>query len=248
MTAWVTMGVVLAVLAWHWSRNPTDAASLGLVLFLACVLVAAALSNRVQRRVRAIAARVLCRLRFDRHEARLRLLAPLERVRSLAELLERLPGVTVSAAGVEPVTLFVLDDEGGQYLPVSSTLLTVPCAPVAADEPLVRAMRKSRRVHYLTGRTDDLENAPIYAVNGQQVEECQAACALPLRRDRTLVAFLLCGGTDGHPRLGMLSSGCLEDLGRRYADLVGRCPCVDSTVAGRLTTSPVVTQRSLNAS
>jgi len=246
MIVWTTLLAALALLAWRSSRNPTDMMLLGLVFLLGGVMVAAALSNRVQRRLRSIAARLLCRL-LDRRQARPRLLAPLEQIRTLAELFERLPGVTASAADVEPVTLFMLDDEGSQYLPVSSTLLTLPCVPVAADEPLANALRKSSRVHYLSGRTDDLENAPIYAVNGPQVEECQAACALPLRRDGTLVAFLLCGGTEGSPRLGLRSSGCLEELGERYADLVGRCSGADVTIAGRLTTSPVVAQRSVSA-
>ena len=247
MILWTTMGAALAILVWRLTRHPADAVSFGLLMFLAGVLVASAVSNRVQRRLRALAARLMCRFGLDRRAARMRLLAPLERIRTLPELLERLPEVTAAAANVEPVTLFVLDDDGGHYLPVSSTLLTVPWVPVATDEPLPSALRTPARVHYLTGRTDDLENAPIYAVNGQQIEECQAACALPLRRDGTLVAFLLCGGTVGHPRLGMMSSGCLEELGRQYADLVGRCPGADTTIAGRLTVTPVVTSRSVSA-
>jgi hypothetical protein len=245
---WATMVAALALLAWRLGRNPTDdAAPLGLVLFLAGVLLATALSNRVQRRIRVIAACVVCRLWFDRREARQGLLAPLRRVGTLTEFFERLPGVTVSAAGVEPVTLFVLDDDESQYVPVSSTLPSVPCGPVGADEPLVKALSHSRRVHYLRGRTDDLENAPIFAVNGQQVEECQAACALPLRRDGTLVAFLLCGGTVGSPGLRILSSGCLEGLGQRYSDLLKSCPDADLTIAGRLATHPVARHRSVNA-
>lgn len=245
---WATMVAALALLAWRLGSNPTDdAAPLGLVLFLAGVLVAAALSSGVQRRIRAIADCLVCRLWFDRRETRQGLLAPLRRVGTLNEFFERLPEVTVSAAGVEPVTLFVLDDDEAQYVPVSTTLSSVPCAPVGAGEPLVRALQHSRRVHHLRGRTDDLENASIFAVNGQQVEECQAACALPLRRDGTLAAFLLCGGTVGSHGLTMLSSGCLEGLGQRYSDLLNRCPDADFTVAGRLAAGPVATPRSVNA-
>lgn len=245
---WATMAAALAYLAWQLGRAPTgDRASLGLALLVVGVLMAAALSNRVQRRLRAIAAYLICRFWFDRREARLGQLAPLRRVGSLAEFFERLPGVTVSAAGVEPVTLFVLDDDEYQFLPVSSTLLSVPCVPVGGDEPLAKALRNPGHVHYLLGRTDDLENAPIFAVNGQQVEECQSACALPLRRDGTLVAFLLCGGTAGGPGLTMLSSGCLEGLGERYSDLMKHCPDTDFTIAGRLATHPVASHRSVNA-
>lgn len=247
MSTWLTMGAALAALTWYWSRNPTDATALGLTLFFGSAVVMVALSNRVQRRIRAITARLLCRFWFDRGQSRLRMVAPLERVRTLSELFDRLPGVTASAAGVEPVTLFALDEEGSQYLPVSSTLHTVPCYPVGADDPLARTLRKSRRVHYLEGRTDDLENAPIHAMNWQQVEECQAVCALPLRRDGTLVAFLLCGGSEDNSRLGLLNSGRLESLGQRYADLVGRCTGTDITIAGRLAASPVVAQRSVSA-
>ncbi len=247
MIACATMVVALAILAWRSGRDPADAASLALVLFLAGVLLAAALSNRVQRRIRAIAACLLCRLWLHRREERVRVLAPLQRVGTLKEFLERLPRVTVSAARVEPVTVFVLDDDGSQYVPVSSTMVPAPCVPVGADEPLARALRKPRRVHYLCGRTDDLENAPIHAVNGQQVEECRATCALPLRRDGTLVAFLLCGRTQGSPGLGMLSTACLEGLGQRYSDLMKRCPDADLTIAGRLAPSLVATHRSANA-
>ena len=247
MIAFATTVAALAILAWRSGRNPAEAASLGLVLSLIGLLLAAGLSNRVQRRIRALAARVLSRLWFDRREARLGLLAPLQRAGTLAELLERLPGVTVSAAGVDPVTLFVLDDAQSQYVPVSSTMSSVPGAPVGADEPLVKALRKSRRVHYLWGRADDLENAPIFAVNGRQVEECQAACALALRRDGALVAFLLCGGTEGSSGLGMMSSGCLEGLGQRYSSLMEHRPDADFTIAGRLATIPVATRRSVNA-
>jgi hypothetical protein len=246
MIFWTTLGAALALLAWRLGRQPSDAMSLGPVLVVAAVLVAAAVSNRAQRRLRALAARAMCRFWFGRRE-RLSLVEPLERLRTLPELLDRLPRVTASVAGVEPVTAFALDEDGNQYLPVSSTLLTTPCAPVAADDPLAEALRRVPRVHYLKGRTDDLENAPIYAVNGDQVEECQAACALPLRRNGTLVGFLMCGRTEGSPRLGLLSSGRLEELGQRYATMVDRCAGSDVTIAGRLDVNPVVSQRSVSA-
>lgn len=246
MIFWTALGATLALLAWRLGRQPVDATSLGLMLAVAAVLVTAAFSNRAQRRLRALAARAMSRFWFARRE-RLRQLEPLERVRTLSELFDHLPQITASVAGVEPVTVFALDEDGNQYLPVSSTLQTTPCAPVSADDPLAAALRRSPRVHYLKGRTDDLENAPIFAVNAHQVEECQAACALPLRRDGALVGFLMCGRTEGSPRLGLLSSGCLEELGQRYATMVGRCASSDITIAGRLDVSPVVSQRSVSA-
>lgn len=64
---WATMAAALAYLAWQLGRAPTgDRASLGLALLVVGVLMAAALSNRVQRRIRAIAAYVICRFWFDR--------------------------------------------------------------------------------------------------------------------------------------------------------------------------------------
>jgi len=245
MILWTTLGAAFAFLVWRLTSNPADAVTFGLTVFVAGLLVTSAVSNRVQRRLRALVARMVHRV--DRREARLQLLAPLARIRSLAELFDRLPEATASAANVEPVTLFALDEEGNQFLPVSSTLLTVPCVPVAGDDPLVTAMRSSTRVHYLMGRTDDLENAPIHAVNRPQIEECQAVCSMPLRHEGALVGFLLCGGTEGRARLGLQSSGCLEELVRRYTSLVGRCAGADTTIEGRLTTSPLVAPRSVSA-
>jgi hypothetical protein len=247
MITWLTMLAVLALLAWRSAHDPTDVVSLDVLVVFAGVLLTAALSNRVQRSIRAIAARALYRLWFERRDARPLVLAPLQQVGTLEEFLDRLPEVTVSAAGIEPVTLFVLDDDGSQYLPATSTVLPAPAAPVAADAPLAEALRGSTRVHYLNGRTDDLQNAPIFAVNGRQVEECQAVCALPLQRDGALVAFLLCGGTGGNGHLGMLSVSCLEGLGQQYSDLMKRFPVAEITIADDLTTGSLATQRSVNA-
>jgi hypothetical protein len=244
MIALATIAALLPAL--RTPAYPTDALSQGLWLVLAAAVLAAAVSNRVQRGLRSVASDALCLLWLDRREARLRLLAPLERVGTLSEFLERLPSATASIAGVEPVTLFVLDHELGEYRPVSSTLVAAPGSSVGDDEPLAKALSRSSRVRYLSGRPDDLENAPIHAVNGPQVDECQAVCALPLRRDGKLVAFLLCGGNDGR-RLGLRSSGCLESLVRRYNDILERCPVADVTVTARLARGTVGSRQSVNA-
>jgi hypothetical protein len=246
MILWATLSAVFAILAWRLSRQPGDPATLAAFTIVGALLVGAALSNRTERGLRAFIARALARFWFARPE-RLSQLGPLERIQSLPELFDRLPKITASVARVEPVTVFALVEDGDQYLPVSSTLQTVPCTPVAGDDPLAEALRRSTRVRYLKGRADDLENAPIFAVNAHQVEECQAACALPLHRDGALVGFVLCGGTEGSPRLGLRSSGCLEALERRYAAMVGRCAGSDVTIAGRLDVRPVVSQRSVSA-
>jgi len=245
MIVWTTLGAALLLLAWRLGRQPSDPATLAAFGVVAGLLVGAALSNRTQRRLRAIAARAMSR--FGAGRERLHLIDPLDRIESLSELFERLPEVTATVAGVEPVTLFALDEDGSQYLPVSSTLQTVPCTPIAGDDPLAETLRRATRLHYLKGRTDDLENAPIFAVNAIQVEECQAACAMPLRRHGALIGFLLCGGSNGSPRLGLRSSGCLEALERRYAAMVGRCAGSDVTIAGRLDARPVASQRSVSA-
>jgi hypothetical protein len=245
MIAWFDVTTPPVLPGWRSTGSPGETLLLGLLGLLAVVVAAALLSNRVQRGLRSIAAGLLCRLWLDHRKASLRLLTPLERVGTLEEFLERLPWTTASVAGVQPVTLYVLDDEGNQYRPTSSTLVSGPCTAVGGDQPLAKTLRRARRVRYLSGRPDDLENAPIHAVNGQQIEECQAVCALPLRRDGVLVAFLLCGGSEGR-RLGLRNSGCLEGLLRRYTDIIQRCPTAEVTITARLAPGAVIARQSVN--
>ena len=75
-------------------------------------------------------------------------------------------------------------------------------------------------MHYFNGRGDDLENAPIHVVNGSQVADCQASCAIPLRHGNLLAGFILCGWRSqaGAPSLGALSR--VERLARCYSALM----------------------------
>lgn len=187
-------------------------------LFVFLSILVLAFSNRLRRRVRAVAAYALYRLGLaGRREGHL---GALHAGRTFRDFLEALPWVTCRAAGVTPVTLFLLDRNG--FAPAHSTRAEVESAPVEAHEPLARVMMRSGWVHDLRGRSDDLENAPIYAVNGTQVEECRAVCSVPLRSNGTLYGFLLCGGSHGGDRLTLSSMAWLEGLGRMYSAWLAR--------------------------
>ena len=181
-------------------------------MILAVGLSAIAVSNRVRRRFRRAAARLFCLGWAERRAQRLGVSAALERATSIGELLRMLPKLVCEAADVEPVTVFLLDCTHDSYVPVSSTLFPVPSDAIAADEPLPRMLRRVRCVHLLHGRTDDLENAPISAVNARPLQSCRAVCAVPLFDGRTLFGLLLCGGTTGRGRLGLRGLACLERL------------------------------------
>jgi len=193
------------------------------LIFVGAALVflsvfAIAFSNRLLRRVRSGVAYSLYRFGLaGRREGHL---SALQTGRTFKDFLEALPWVTCRAAGVTPVTLFLLEGDG--FVPAHSTRAEVESVPVDVREPLARTMMRSRWVHDLRGRSDDLENAPIYAVNGTQVEECRAVCAVPLRSNGTLYGFLLCGGSRGQDRLTLTSMAWLEGLGRLYSAWLAR--------------------------
>ena len=193
------------------------AASFVLVSFLVL-----ALSNRLRRRVRGALAHFVYRLGLagDRTGH----LASLPTDRSLREFLAALPWVTCRAAGVTPVTLFLLDR--GTFVPTHGTRAEVASTPVDAREPLARTMSRSGWVHDLRGRSDDLENAPIYALNGPQVEECRAVCSVPLRSNGVLYGFLMCGGSQGRDGLSLASVAWLQALGRHYSEWLARFQAV----------------------
>ena len=175
-------------------------------------------SNRTRRQLLGWFAHILNRLGLgaDRQGH----LSTLDSVRNVRELVEALPWVTCRTAGVTPVTLFLL--QGDQFVPTHSTRAEVESAPVAADDPLAHTMSRSGWVHDLRGRPDDLENAPIHAVNRSQVDECRALCAIPLRCGGNLYGFLLCGSSQGFGRLTLTSLGWLQTLGRVYSACLGR--------------------------
>ena len=175
-------------------------------------------SNRLRRQLRGAIAHLLNRLGLGAE--REGHLSTLESVRNAREFVEALPWVTCRTAGVTPVTLFWR--VGDQFVPTHSTRAEVESMPVSADDPLAHTLNRSGWVHDLRARPDDLENAPIHAVNRSQVEECRALCAIPLRFGETLHGFLLCGGSQGYDRLTMTSLGWLQALGRFYSAYLGR--------------------------
>lgn len=196
-----------------------DSATVPVVLALgALVIVLVATSNRMLRQLHGFVAHSLYHLGLG--AGREGHLSTLQSARSAQDFVEALPWVTCRVAGVTPVTLFLL--QGDQFIPTHSTRAEVESAPVSADDPLAHTMNRSGWVHDLRGRADDLENAPIHAVNRSQVEECRALCAVPLRTRGTLHGFLLCGGSQGYSRLSMTSMAWLQALGRIYSSYLGR--------------------------
>jgi len=192
-------------------------------------------SNRLRRQLKGAIAHLLNRLGLgaDREGH----LSTLESVRNPREFVEALPWVTCRTAGVTPVTLFLRD--GDQFVPTHSTRAEVESMPVSADDPLAHTLSRSGWVHDLRARPDDLENAPIHAVNRSQVEECRALCAVPLRFGETLYGFLLCGGSQGYNRLTMTSLGWLQALGRSYSAYLGRLETAPAVPHGQATPTTV---------
>jgi transcriptional regulator with GAF, ATPase, and Fis domain len=179
-------------------------------------------SNRIQRQINGSLARMLGRVRSSQARGMSQVLARLDRIRTLDEFFDEIPWITARAARVTPVTLFRL--EGDQYVPVTSTALGVTPQPVWADEPLARTLQRTDSVRYLIGRPDDLDNAPIHAINGAQVEACNAICAIPLKREGRLVGFLLCGPAVDAPCPDLTLMSAFETLADRVAAVLKGLP------------------------
>jgi hypothetical protein len=88
-------------------------------------------------------------------------------------------------------------------------------------EPLAVELRRARRPIRLRGRADDLEFISIYVENGEQIEACAAACAIPLFGEEDLVGFLLCGAGSGS-EVRRESLALLHLASRRYAAHIER--------------------------
>jgi hypothetical protein len=177
-------------------------------------------SHRVQRRVSGSLARWVGRFQPERRRRTMSLLGRLAAAKSLAEFFEELPWIASRAAGVAPVTLFLL--EGDRFVANRSTRLVQRPGAVCEDDPLASLLRRSAGVHYLRGRKDDLQNAPLHAVNGAQIEACRAVAAVPLKHGQALVGFLLCGGPDGSGQPSLASMSALEWVARRCREALAR--------------------------
>lgn len=203
-------------------QSPLSSAAVVTSTVLLVGLLAAALSNRVRRRLWRAAA-LLLRPGWLEPRARIaKAVSVVERQVSLGAVLRSLPPAVREAAGVEPVTVFAIDPAQGIYEPVASTLPQVSAEPIAVDQPLPAQLKHRRAVLMLDGRADDLEHASIHAVNARVIRACHAVCAVPLRRQRELIGFMLCGGTSGRDRIGLVSLARLERLGRRLSATLER--------------------------
>lgn len=133
--------------------------------------------------------------RFDRktRESVRRAATRVDEIRTSDAFVDMLVWVTSRTMGGGPVTLFLLSEDREAFKPVASNLLNRQVDWIPLADPLARMLRSTRFVHYFRGRSDDLQNAPILVSNGHQLDDCQATCAIPLRREGKLEGFLLCG-------------------------------------------------------
>lgn len=156
-------------------------------------LAAVTLSSRLQRLLQRLLEPYLYTSRFDPEAVSSLLSSELDRTRTRKDLYSLIPSMTVEIAGVEPVTLFMTQEGGSDFVVVGSTLDPAPSECVARDEPLARELRASRHAIHLRGRSDDLDLIPIYVENAKAIAACEAVSAVPLRQRGRLLGFLLCG-------------------------------------------------------
>jgi hypothetical protein len=223
LVAALTFGAVLGVLqlteftGWSLARA-TWTVMIGVgITSMAALLV----SNRVQRRAWGVLQPYLQRSRLRRTDLWTRLHRRIDAAHTPEALHQIIPIAVREIAGLVPVTLFVRDAAGGDFVPVASTLRPAPAVRLRGADPLVREFRRSRHPLFLAGRADDLEYIPIYVENGAQLRACQAACAAPLEVEGDLLGFLLCGAPENAedsaferlPLLEFLSLGIAERLG-----------------------------------
>jgi len=187
-----------------------------LVLFSAVL----AISNRVRRRVLGGAAHWLGTWTASDDDSAWLAARALADSPDCGDVVDGLVWVTTRVTRSGPVTLFLRTPDGRSYKPVRTNLMSSRPEDVLADDPLAQLLRKSLPVHCFNGRGDDLENAPIHVVNGAQVADCQAACAIPLRHGNLLAGFILCGWRShtGVPSIRALSR--VERLARCYSALM----------------------------
>jgi hypothetical protein len=182
--------------------------------------LAIAVSNRVRRRVLGSTAHWLGSWTSADDDSAWLAARALADARDCDDVVDGLVWVTTRITRSGPVTLFLRTPDGCGYKPVRSNLMSSRPEDVMADDPLAQILRKSPPVHYFSGRGDDLENAPIHVVNGTQVTDCQAACAIPLRHGNLLAGFILCGWRSNSSAPSLRSMSRVERLARCYTALM----------------------------
>ena len=180
-------------------------------------LVAFTISNRLRRRLQHLVDPVWYDPRVTRRALAARVVAPLEEAATVEMLARLIPSNARELAGVEPVTLFLVHEASGSFRSETSTLSPEPRVAVGWREPLAVELRRARRPIRLRGRADDLEYVSIYVENGEQIEACAAACAIPLFGEEDLIGFLLCGAAGDASRVRREALALLHLASRRYA-------------------------------
>jgi hypothetical protein len=174
-------------------RSLEAATWLSIIVGAVVGLVTITLSGRLQRLLRHLLEPYFYASRFDPEVVWSGLSQKLDNARTHSDLYALIPATTVEIAGVEPVTLFLVREGGGEYFAAGTTLADTPSERIGKDEPLARELCASRHAISLRGRPDDLGLIPIYVENAKQIAACQAACAVPLSHAGELLGFLLCG-------------------------------------------------------
>jgi hypothetical protein len=195
--------------------TPASWASLA-VAALALSAAAIVVSNRIRRRVLGSTAHWLGSWIAADDDSAWLAAKGLANARDCDDVVDGLVWVTTRVNRSGPVTLFLRTPDGAGYKPVRTNLMSGLPEAVLADDPLAQILRKSPPVHYLGGRGDDLENAPIRVVNGAQVTGCQAACAIPLRHGNLLAGFILCGWRSNASIPSLVAMSRVERLARCY--------------------------------
>ncbi|HSQ59370.1 MAG TPA: hypothetical protein VLT84_02885, partial [Acidobacteriota bacterium] len=142
-----------------------------------------AFSNRERRRVERALAPIWSDWRGPYRSAVAHAIAPLEEMRTLANLCAAVPANASRIADLESVTLLLAHRPTSSFRVVSSTLAPVPETSVLARDPLALELRRARRAIRLSGRPDDLEYVSIYVENREAITACGARVAVPVWGD-----------------------------------------------------------------
>lgn len=205
VTVLVAAGALLAIFlvvrisaAAGWSMARALWALFGIVVAL--LLVALSVSNRLRRRFQQTLDPLLFRSAGADLERCRDVAGDLVTATTLEEFASTAPCAVRVAAGVEPVTLFLVEADRQVYRASGSTLLRVPSIELREEDALVRMIRRASRGIALRSRPDDLEMIPVYVESGSVLAECGATWAVPLWGEQDFLGFLLCGDPEsGQP-------------------------------------------------